>query len=555
VTLNLFGAGSAIRVLQAVGGGSPAKPNQMVVNELDVYATPRLPMTVNYTYDDSGLMTGTQTSDQFGLPIVAEEIAYGAGNRVASYVRSNPATIIFIYTPTGNRIARLDLTLDEDNPDGRWSIYDGRTDIVKLRRLGDGEYTLETAEVTLGADGTRVMQIQFTAPPARLAYLIDGAGTIQMLVTVNPATLEPVETNRMRRSMWGERLEQDGEPGTPFTGPSQWERDEETGRLEEVNRWYDARTGTFAQPASPRVQEEWRRYYEHPTYRTSWMQRNVWRPVLPWVEAIPGLPGAIWDRYIRNTGMPIIGDSWNPFVWAYAAYTTTVAIWNDATVNLGWMVFTGHDLLTGERLTRGQRIAVGVGAGLGWAAGRAIGAAVGRPVGAGGASVGEGAALGARAIGRDLAWIGRGIAAGYRGTVAGLRRFGRWVAGPVGPGPRALERGSLLIPGGRGPVQGRGPLSLGSTADPARGSILPRNLRELAAAESALADPTSGRMLRPVMGDPRWPHSAGWRKMEAVFFPHTDRQIVVHYVYNVVTGAVDDPKIILAGTRFVPFFP
>jgi hypothetical protein len=48
------------------------------------------------------------------------------------------------------------------------------------------------------------------------------------------------------------------------------------------------------------------------------------------------------------------------------------------------------------------------------------------------------------------------------------------------------------------------------------------------------------------MGDPRWSAADGWVKMEQRLTPGGE-PINVHYVYNTITGAIDDFKIILSG--------
>jgi hypothetical protein len=52
------------------------------------------------------------------------------------------------------------------------------------------------------------------------------------------------------------------------------------------------------------------------------------------------------------------------------------------------------------------------------------------------------------------------------------------------------------------------------------------------------------------MGDPRWPGSEGWVKMQQVIQPKGGGGLInVHYVYNPATGEVADPKIVLPGMR------
>jgi RHS repeat-associated protein len=86
------------------------------------------------------------------------------------------------------------------------------------------------------------------------------------------------------------------------------------------------------------------------------------------------------------------------------------------------------------------------------------------------------------------------------------------------------------------------PASKGSTANPAKGTSLPRNLREQLAAQQAAANPAAGEKVPLTMTDPRWPASDGWQKMQMIINPGGD-PINVHYVYNPTTGAADDFKV------------
>jgi hypothetical protein len=81
-----------------------------------------------------------------------------------------------------------------------------------------------------------------------------------------------------------------------------------------------------------------------------------------------------------------------------------------------------------------------------------------------------------------------------------------------------------------------------STANPAKGTTAPRNIKEQLAAEQTKMDPTAGRDTRLEMQDPRWPASDGWVKMEIKV-----NEIKVHYNYNTMSGAVSDVKIITRG--------
>tara|TARA_R110002111_G_scaffold237778_1_gene299088 strand:- start:718 stop:1464 length:747 start_codon:yes stop_codon:yes gene_type:complete len=96
------------------------------------------------------------------------------------------------------------------------------------------------------------------------------------------------------------------------------------------------------------------------------------------------------------------------------------------------------------------------------------------------------------------------------------------------------------------------PLGRGSTANLSKGTTLPRNLRERLAVEQALSNPTAGKRLPLKLGDSRWPDRDGWVKMQLKVKcggREGDGVINVHYVYNTITGQVDDFKIVLSGRR------
>ena len=94
--------------------------------------------------------------------------------------------------------------------------------------------------------------------------------------------------------------------------------------------------------------------------------------------------------------------------------------------------------------------------------------------------------------------------------------------------------------------------SRGSTAGAATGSTLPRNLEETLATEEVKADPALGDAISKIaMSDARWPASDGWVKMQYVRVVSYGK-IVVHYLLNEMTGAVDDFKIKVDGTDAPP---
>ena len=81
------------------------------------------------------------------------------------------------------------------------------------------------------------------------------------------------------------------------------------------------------------------------------------------------------------------------------------------------------------------------------------------------------------------------------------------------------------------------PLGLGST-----GRSVPNDLKEQAAMLVTRADPQAGEILPLALTDSRWPTTEGWQKMQTVFKTSDNRNIVIHYVRNKITGKVDDFK-------------
>ena len=85
-----------------------------------------------------------------------------------------------------------------------------------------------------------------------------------------------------------------------------------------------------------------------------------------------------------------------------------------------------------------------------------------------------------------------------------------------------------------------------STADLAKGTTRPRNLKEQLAAEQAAANPAAGitKDIKGGLQDSRWPTSDSWVKMEQKI-----NGVNVHYNYNTVTRAVEDVKIVVRGQQ------
>jgi hypothetical protein len=121
-----------------------------------------------------------------------------------------------------------------------------------------------------------------------------------------------------------------------------------------------------------------------------------------------------------------------------------------------------------------------------------------------------------------------------------VENFGKNVLSAVTTGAFTKQATKLAM-AAKGAVLGRG-----SSASLAKGSSLARNLREQLAIEQAIADAAQGQQLPLTMGDPRWSAADGWVKMEQRLTPGGE-PINVHYVYNTITGAIDDFKIILSG--------
>lgn len=87
-------------------------------------------------------------------------------------------------------------------------------------------------------------------------------------------------------------------------------------------------------------------------------------------------------------------------------------------------------------------------------------------------------------------------------------------------------------------------LGLGSTANLAQGTTLPRNIREQLAVQEAISNPSAGIPLPFKMTDSRWAASEGWVKMQQIIKPGGE-PINVHYLRNTISGMMDDFKIVL----------
>ena len=89
---------------------------------------------------------------------------------------------------------------------------------------------------------------------------------------------------------------------------------------------------------------------------------------------------------------------------------------------------------------------------------------------------------------------------------------------------------------------------VGSTASLAKGTTVPRDLREQLAIEQVRSQPEAGKVLPIKMNDPKWSAEDGWAKMQQIVKPGGE-PINVHYVRNTKTGEVDDFKIVIQGSR------
>ena len=115
--------------------------------------------------------------------------------------------------------------------------------------------------------------------------------------------------------------------------------------------------------------------------------------------------------------------------------------------------------------------------------------------------------------------------------------------GGIGSALKFLAVGAMKIGSTAAKILGKG-----STADLAKGTTVPRNLREQLAVDQVAANQAAGNKLGIIMNDPRWPSSQGWQKWEQIIQPGGD-PISVHYLRNTVTGEIDDFKITLPGAR------
>lgn len=75
------------------------------------------------------------------------------------------------------------------------------------------------------------------------------------------------------------------------------------------------------------------------------------------------------------------------------------------------------------------------------------------------------------------------------------------------------------------------------------GRTTPNSLNEQMAMRQVQSDPLSGSTRLPIeMSDSRWPLSEGWVKMQSIVPNNDGSKTIIHYLYNVITGAFDDFK-------------
>ncbi len=114
----------------------------------------------------------------------------------------------------------------------------------------------------------------------------------------------------------------------------------------------------------------------------------------------------------------------------------------------------------------------------------------------------------------------------------------------------AVGEKAILVHNSNG-IEVPGPISNGSTANLSKGTTLPRNMREQLAVQEVVSRPGAGNQLnRITMTDPRWLGSDGWVKMQQIVQTGgREGSVNVHYVYNTISGRIDDLKIVLSGAR------
>lgn len=101
-------------------------------------------------------------------------------------------------------------------------------------------------------------------------------------------------------------------------------------------------------------------------------------------------------------------------------------------------------------------------------------------------------------------------------------------------GPSASDAGAATAVDGLPGLPATAPMPLGRGST---GRIAPRSLTEQLAMEEVRTAPGGTALTKLTLTDTRWPASEGWVKMQ-----QTVNGVNIHYVRNVITGAVDDFK-------------
>jgi RHS repeat-associated protein len=227
----------------APGGGSPAHPNRLVVNEIAAfYDDPGGPIvetkTIVYGWDAHGNQISRTVLS--GVEVESEEhFGYDHENRLSAYVRMNgegevEASFAYLLWPLGaDRLAKVDVLEQK----AEWYVMDGRDVVADYEREGEGEW--EIAGGYLQMLGVDSKWVKFDGAGEARYYLPDGMGSVMRVLD---AAGEVVETRLT--TAWGEPLVGAGADRYGFT---QRERDAESGLMHYRARMYDPRIGRMLQ--------------------------------------------------------------------------------------------------------------------------------------------------------------------------------------------------------------------------------------------------------------------------------------------------------------------
>ena len=143
------------------------------------------------------------------------------------------------------------------------------------------------------------------------------------------------------------------------------------------------------------------------------------------------------------------------------------------------------------------------------------------------------ARLGGELVGRMVAGIVDAISALLRKVLDAFYDLLRWAVKPLSDVVSDIRARLMGIMGNDLRSDAGAQATIGST-----GRVEATNLREQLAMQEVVSHPSAGTILKGVsMTDPRWPASAAWVKMA-----QNVNGVEIHYVYNTVSGAVDDFK-------------